>query len=113
MTKFNVVVTERVVGTYSPITVEAGSEGEARELAEHDRVQGALGKPHETVQEVDFATNEIPGSRQAIIITGNPVSGFEFYGPFSSEAEAVEWGNGDPHLDESWCVAPLEPIAGG
>ena len=44
---------------------------------------------------------------KAIIITGNAVEGFEFYGPFETELEAIEWANQDAHLDETWCVGKV------
>lgn len=51
-----------------------------------------------------------PGTKMAIIVTGNPVDGFEFYGPFSTPHEAVEFANNDAHLDDSWHVADLHPV---
>lgn len=42
-----------------------------------------------------------------IIVTGNPVDGFEFYGPFNNGVEAAEAGNTDPHLADGWWTAPL------
>jgi hypothetical protein len=44
---------------------------------------------------------------KAIIITGNPMEGLEFYGPFATELEAIEWANQDAHLDETWCVGKV------
>ena len=48
----------------------------------------------------------------AIVVTGNPVDGFTFYGPFPSGQEAVEWadnaGRGD--CDTDWWVAPLTGV---
>jgi hypothetical protein len=46
---------------------------------------------------------------KAIIITGNPVEGFEFYWPFETELEAIEWANQDAHLDETWRVGKVHP----
>lgn len=42
-----------------------------------------------------------------IIITGNPVEGFTYIGPFESAVDAAEHGNTDPELEE-WWIAPLE-----
>lgn len=42
-----------------------------------------------------------------IIITGNPVDGLSFIGPFKSSNLAAEHGNLDPHLEE-WWIAPLQ-----
>ena len=44
---------------------------------------------------------------QAIIITGNAVTGFEFYGPFNSEYHAIQFGNTDPLLPDTWVVGSL------
>ncbi len=42
-----------------------------------------------------------------IIVTGNPVDGLEFYGPFPTANDATEFANTDVHLPEEWWVAPL------
>jgi hypothetical protein len=42
-----------------------------------------------------------------IIVIGNPVEGFEFYGPFRNEADAAKHANSDPHLPDEWWAAPL------
>lgn len=43
-----------------------------------------------------------------IIVTGNPIEGFEYIGPFPSADEAAAYGNTDPHLpDGDWWTAPL------
>lgn len=41
-----------------------------------------------------------------IIVSGNPVSGLHFHGPFASEQEAEDWGELHAPQDEFW-VAPL------
>lgn len=41
-----------------------------------------------------------------IIITGNPVDGFEYIGPFETGAEAVDWAHSNP-IKEEWWIAPL------
>lgn len=35
-----------------------------------------------------------------IILTGDPVAGFEAVGPFPSEPAAVAWQQAQPHADE-------------
>lgn len=52
--KFKVQVQMTAVITYDEIEVEAASEQEAEEIAEHDRLQGALGTPTEAIECVDF-----------------------------------------------------------
>ncbi len=49
-----------------------------------------------------------------IIITGNPVDGFEFIGPFKTADDAVAYANGDqlnqfaaPRIEGEWWIAPL------
>lgn len=43
-----------------------------------------------------------------IIITGNPVDGFEYHGPFGSSDQAVTWAAANPEIDgKDWWVAPL------
>ena len=45
-----------------------------------------------------------------IVITGNPVDGLEFYGPFEEGEEANEWA--DEHLtpdDKDWWITSLIP----
>lgn len=42
-----------------------------------------------------------------IVITGNPVQGFFFYGPFQSETEAVDWAERE-QSDFEWWIAPLQ-----
>lgn len=43
-----------------------------------------------------------------IIVTGNPIDGFSFIGPFPHVQAAAEHGNSDGDLDAEWWVAPLE-----
>lgn len=42
-----------------------------------------------------------------IIVTGNPVEGFEFIGPFDSDVDAARYGNEDPDMEE-WWISPLD-----
>lgn len=47
----------------------------------------------------------------AIIITGNPVDGFDVSGPFATSMDAIDWA--EDHFDnirESWWVSKLTPI---
>lgn len=47
-----------------------------------------------------------------IIITGNPVDGFEFIGPFDNVDDALVYLNTDPHLlDGDYWTAPLHAPA--
>ena len=41
-----------------------------------------------------------------IVVAGDPVYGFEFYGPFRTLPDALEWA--DEHLDTDWWAAPLQ-----
>lgn len=41
-----------------------------------------------------------------IVITGNPVDGFQYYGRFSDEPAAIDWA--DENLsEEDWWIAEL------
>lgn len=42
-----------------------------------------------------------------IIVHGNPVEGFEFWGPYPSERNAAEAVIHDDNLPDGWCVAEL------
>lgn len=44
------------------------------------------------------------------IITGNPVDGFECYGVFDSQLEAIKWANHDADLPDNWNVMPINSI---
>jgi hypothetical protein len=44
-----------------------------------------------------------------VIITGNPVDGFEIYGPFATADEAAEFTMKNP-IDADWWIAPLHSI---
>ena len=47
----------------------------------------------------------------SIVITGNPVDGLFFYGPFKTAEDANEWADAE-QSDQEWWVAPLdEPTA--
>ncbi len=46
-----------------------------------------------------------------IIVTGNPVDGLEFIGPFDTDTEACEFGNGDAYMADhggDWWVSSME-----
>jgi hypothetical protein len=47
-------------------------------------------------------------SKKAIIVTGNPVDGLQFHGPFESNEEAIRYA--EVAFDEEWWVTSLEPI---
>jgi hypothetical protein len=40
-----------------------------------------------------------------IVVAGNPIDGFEFYGPFRTEPDAIEWAG--ENLDGDWWTASL------
>lgn len=44
-----------------------------------------------------------------IAVTGNPVDGFFFYGPFPSPEAATEWGEREGQTD--WWITELAPPA--
>ncbi len=53
------------------------------------------------------------GALPHIVITGNPVDGFEFFGPFIGGFTAVEAADEARTSDSgSWHVAPLRPMQG-
>lgn len=41
-----------------------------------------------------------------LVVVGDPVSGFEFTGPFESHDEATEWAEAEIRTD-SWWIAPM------
>lgn len=41
-----------------------------------------------------------------IIVTGNPVDGFEYHGPFNTEDSAIEWA--DTFIEDEWWLAHLD-----
>ena len=43
-----------------------------------------------------------------IFITGNPVDGFEYNGPFECYDDAFKYG--EENGDSDWWIAPLAPI---
>jgi hypothetical protein len=45
-----------------------------------------------------------------ILITGDPVDGFAYRGPFNAPSDAAEWA-GRHATDTTWWVAPLYPAA--
>lgn len=40
-----------------------------------------------------------------ILIVGNPVDGFEYYGPFKTGEDAIAFG--EEHTGSDWWIAPL------
>ena len=52
---------------------------------------------------------------KAIVIVGDPVEGFEYYGPFDSANEAISFADGSVGgvvIDEHWWVVELESPEG-
>lgn len=43
-----------------------------------------------------------------IIIYGDPMDGFNYRGPFDTQADATEWAE-DHEPDEVWWIAELNP----
>lgn len=53
-----------------------------------------------------MSTREENVAEKQIVITGNPVDGFFFYGPFDSAEAAISWAEVE-HQGQSWWVAPM------
>lgn len=54
---------------------------------------------------VDVVAEE-PEEEPWCVMCGNPVGGFDVYGPFSSNDEAVEWADG--LIDKDWWIMRLQ-----
>jgi len=48
---------------------------------------------------------QFPSSQQWIVTNGDPLSGYEFYGPFDDVNDATAWS--ESNLDPDWYVAKL------
>jgi hypothetical protein len=46
---------------------------------------------------------------KALIVTGNPVDGFKFIGPFDTRDDAVDSASRG-EIDKDWWVADLHPV---
>jgi hypothetical protein len=46
-----------------------------------------------------------------IIITGGPVDGSTYHGPFDTADEAIEWADHSAAITDCWWVAELNPPA--
>ena len=44
-----------------------------------------------------------------IVIVGNPVDGFSFYGSFDTESEATDWAGDEYGSMNDWWVAEVIP----
>ena len=44
-----------------------------------------------------------------IVMVGNPVGGFRYYGPFKTSEDAIYWA--DRNVDDLWWAVPLEEPA--
>lgn len=44
--------------------------------------------------------------RPTLVITGNPVDGFFYYGPFDNAGAAIEWAERNQD-GQDWWIAPL------
>jgi hypothetical protein len=47
----------------------------------------------------------------AVIVTGNPIDGLQFYGPFDTLQDAIAFANTDPHMPDEWWTAPLHAVS--
>jgi hypothetical protein len=45
-----------------------------------------------------------------ILIEGNPLDGYNFYGPFKDEAAAIAYAGRDPEDTDWWVADLLEPV---
>ena len=43
-----------------------------------------------------------------IIVTGNPVDGFTFIGPYSDANEAANAASNDHHINGDWWISKIE-----
>ena len=43
-----------------------------------------------------------------IVVTGNPVDGFNYIGPFKTADDAIEWADAKSDLEGDWWIAALE-----
>jgi hypothetical protein len=51
--------------------------------------------------------------KQAVLLVGNIVDGYRFYGPFPNAADALKWAEDTFAEQETWEVAKLsEPVWG-
>lgn len=54
-----------------------------------------------------FDTAEAMGDDKCIVVTGNVVDGFVFYGPFEYENAAIDWAEGPGGLSCDWTIAVI------
>lgn len=45
---------------------------------------------------------------KTILVTGNPVDGFQFVGPFEDSDDAVRYAEDEEHRDTEWWLGDLE-----
>jgi hypothetical protein len=45
----------------------------------------------------------------AVIVSGNPIDGFSFYGPFLNASEANNWGDSEMNANSEWWVSDMTP----
>lgn len=50
----------------------------------------------------------MPYVTRYIVITGNPVNGLHFNGPFESSVKAMDWGSDQMEGIDDWWIAKLE-----
>lgn len=43
-----------------------------------------------------------------VVVSGNPVDGLRFYGPFATADEASEWAQRNSNDLSDWWIAPLD-----
>lgn len=51
-------------------------------------------------------TNTDTNAEKRLVVTGNPVDGLFFYGPFDDSDQATSWAERN-HPDDDWWLAPL------
>lgn len=65
----------------------------------------ALAAEEDNVMPIDVAAEE-PEEEPWCVMCGNPVGGFDVYGPFSNNDEAVNWADG--LIDKDWWIMRLQ-----
>jgi hypothetical protein len=55
----------------------------------------------------ELKTTKGDNMAQHIIIDGNPVDGYQFYGPFDSKDEACTYADENLDYGREWCIAKL------
>jgi len=91
---------------YGPYESVAGAQSVLIQAGDAARVL-KLDEP-EMVAELKAELDEIEVTEPSIVITGNPVDGLFFYGPFPNSDEASHWA-GVEHDGQDWWITELKP----